>query len=356
MFALGQDARDLLSQGIQAYKNSRYGEAVQLFERAAASSPDEATGTTVHMYLATALMAQYVPGAKSPENTAFAERAEAEFQEVLRREPNDKVALASMASLRYQEAQDAADFPEKERRLDDAASWYLRLLGVDPNNKEAYYSLGVIDWVKWYHADMEARASMGMKPEQAGPLPITAVRRELDERYSGMIEDGIANLKKALQIDPHFSDAMAYMNLLIRERGDLRETPEEYRSDVALADEWVHKALDTKRVQGQASTQAYTTPQRIRVGGNVQKFNLIHEVPPVYPPLAKAARIQGSVQFTAIIGKDGQVRNLQLISGHPLLVEAARTAVEQWQYKPTLLNGQPVEVVTQVDVNFTLEP
>jgi len=96
------------------------------------------------------------------------------------------------------------------------------------------------------------------------------------------------------------------------------------------------------------------TPQRIRVGGNVQAANLIRKVLPVYPPLAKQARIQGMVRFTAIIGKDGTIQNLQLVSGHPLLVEAARQAVSQWVYKPTMLNGEPVEVVTQIDVNFNL--
>jgi protein TonB len=97
-----------------------------------------------------------------------------------------------------------------------------------------------------------------------------------------------------------------------------------------------------------------TTPQRIRVGGNVQAANLIRKITPVYPPLAKQARIQGTVRFQAVIGKDGTIQNLQMVSGHPLLVEAARQAVSQWQYKPTLLNGEPVEVVTQIDVNFTL--
>jgi protein TonB len=96
------------------------------------------------------------------------------------------------------------------------------------------------------------------------------------------------------------------------------------------------------------------TPSRIRVGGNVQQANLIRKVTPLYPPLAKQARIQGVVRFTAIIGKDGTIQNLQLVSGHPLLVEAAKQAVSQWQYKPTLLNGDPVEVVTTIEVNFTL--
>jgi len=99
---------------------------------------------------------------------------------------------------------------------------------------------------------------------------------------------------------------------------------------------------------------AATTPGAIRVGGNVQANNLIKKVTPLYPPEAKAARIQGLVRFTATIGKDGTITNLEVVSGHPLLVESAQSAVSQWVYKPTLLNGQPVEVITQIDVNFTL--
>jgi len=95
-------------------------------------------------------------------------------------------------------------------------------------------------------------------------------------------------------------------------------------------------------------------PTRIRVGGNVQAANLIKKETPIYPPTAKQARIQGVVRFTVTIAKDGTVQDIQLVSGHPLLVPSAQAAVWQWQYKPILLNGQPVEVVTTVDVNYTL--
>ena len=95
-------------------------------------------------------------------------------------------------------------------------------------------------------------------------------------------------------------------------------------------------------------------PKRIRVGGSVQRANLIRQVRPVYPPLARQARIQGTVKLTAIIAKNGTIQKLEVLSGHPLLIPAALSAVKQWRYRPTLLNGQPVEVVTQVDVNFTL--
>ena len=95
-------------------------------------------------------------------------------------------------------------------------------------------------------------------------------------------------------------------------------------------------------------------PQRIRVGSNVQSARLKRQPKPVYPPLARQARIQGVVRFNAVIGKDGSVQNLQLLSGHALLVQAAQDAVKQWLYEPTLINGNPVEVITQIDVNFTL--
>jgi protein TonB len=95
-------------------------------------------------------------------------------------------------------------------------------------------------------------------------------------------------------------------------------------------------------------------PQRIRVGGNVQQAKLVRQPRPVYPPLAKQARIQGVVHLSAIIAKDGTIQKLEVISGHPLLVPAALEAVKQWVYQPTLLNGEPVEVITQIDVNFTL--
>jgi TonB family protein len=107
-------------------------------------------------------------------------------------------------------------------------------------------------------------------------------------------------------------------------------------------------------VAGGISGGQEAVPSKIRVGGNVQAMNLVNKVTPLYPPVAKAARIQGVVRFTVNIGKDGTVQDIQLVSGHPLLVESAKTAVAQWQYKPTLLNGNPVDVVTTVDVNFTL--
>jgi periplasmic protein TonB len=96
------------------------------------------------------------------------------------------------------------------------------------------------------------------------------------------------------------------------------------------------------------------TPQRVRVSAGVTSGLLIRKVNPVYPPLARQARIQGQVLLRAQISKDGSIENLQLISGHPMLVQSALDAVKQWRYKPYLLNGEPVEVDTEIQVNFTL--
>jgi len=360
-----QDARDFLNQGMAAFKNANYREAVGFFQQAVAVDPN---AVNPHLYLGTTYTNMWIPGAASPENAANTRSAETEFRRVLELDANNTVALDSMASLSHNEA-GPLQGEEKIRKLDDALDWYKRLAAIDPTNKEAPYSMGVIAWQKWYPALMTARAKVGLKPEDPGPLP-DPVRGELKARYSSIIDEGIANLDRALVLDPNYDDAMAYMNLLIRERADLLDTKEQYAADIAVADAWVQKNLDTKRAKVQSGIAppsppppptrgggggGAATPTRIRVGGLIQEANLIKKIDAVYPPLAVQARISGQVQFTVIIGKDGSLLNIQLISGHPLLVAAARDAVKQYVYKPTLLNGNPVEVITQVDVNFSLE-
>jgi periplasmic protein TonB len=105
---------------------------------------------------------------------------------------------------------------------------------------------------------------------------------------------------------------------------------------------------------GNAPPPPKVTPKRVTVGGNVQAARLVNRVQPLYPPLARQTRISGTVKLHAIIGKNGAVEQLQVVSGHPLLVQSALDAVRQWRYQPTLLNGDPVEVDTEIDVIFSL--
>src|SRR6202451_1918084 len=103
---------------------------------------------------------------------------------------------------------------------------------------------------------MKARADLGLKPEEPGPLKDKKVKADLQTQYSAVIDDGIKNLQKALDIDPQYDDAMAYMNLLIREKADLDDTPEQYKADIDKADKWVQKALDTKKAKAAKAAAA----------------------------------------------------------------------------------------------------
>jgi TonB family protein len=348
-----QDARELVNRGVAAFKAGRYADATAEFQKAVDADP---SFVAARLYLATAYMQQYIPGAESAENQSLWFRAESEFRKVLDLDRNNKVAMASVASLNL-----------NAKKWDEARNWYKALLNTDSADVTAYYSLGFIVWAQWYPEYTKARAAAGLRQETPGPLPDAAARASLRAKWWPTLDEGIWNLNQALSYNPQYADAMAYMNLLIRERADLRDTAEEYRRDVAEADQWVQKTLEAKR---SGTAQPMNTiaappppppppggggvPSRIRVGMNVQQANLISQVPPVYPPLARQAKIEGVVRMAATIDKEGRVAHLEIISGHPLLVPAALDAVKQWVYRPTLLNGQPVEVQTTIDVNFTL--
>jgi tetratricopeptide (TPR) repeat protein len=276
-------SREALNQGVAAFKDTHYPEAVEFFQHAVTLDPNN---VTAHLYLGTAYMSMWIPGAKTPENDALARSAQAEFQRVLGLDANNTVALASMASVAY-----------NSHDLDDAMDWYNRLAAIDPTSKEAFYSMGVIAWAKWYPALTTARAKLKMMPQDPGPLP-APFREELKAQYASLIEEGIANLDRALALDPKYDDAMAYINLLIRERADLLDTKEEYKADVATADAWVQKNLDTKKSKAQAGIEM---PSQARGGGGgesrasiprVQHVPLVSKVDPfiLHSPSRRTSR------------------------------------------------------------------
>jgi tetratricopeptide (TPR) repeat protein len=235
-------ARDQLNKGVQAYKLAKYAEAVEFFRRAAELDP---AFLTARLYLATAYMSQYIPGAESPENLEMAQNAFDEFSKVLTQNPNDPVAIASIASLMYH-----------QKKLDEAQKWYVRLTEAAPSNKEAYYSLGNIIWAKCYPKTGGARAKLGMKPEDPGPLKDKKVREELRAELMPMIEQGLKYLEKAIELDPEYDDAMGFVNLLYRQRADLQDTSDAYKADIDTAEQWVNKTMETKKVK--AARQAQT--------------------------------------------------------------------------------------------------
>jgi TonB family protein len=350
------DWRGWLNKGVQDFRNARYDDAVAAFRKAIELNPTE---MTPHLYLGMIWMQQYIPGLESPENEERSQNADAEFRRVLDLDSSNKVALMSLATLAYGRTQGVADPEQRSARLDEAGAWYEKVIAVDPRNKEAYYSLGVIAWGKWYPKLMEARIRIGMKPEDSGPLRDASVRQDLSSRFGPLLEQGISNLEKALEVDPEYDDAMAYMNLLIRERADLQDTAEEYRRDIETADIWLQKTLEPKKKKAEGVVPQSPTgggggggAPRILVAGQAQCVNLVEKVKPVYPASAKGSGIEGTVRINLTIGRDGRVREAEAISGHPQLVPAALDAVRQWVYKPTLIDGQPAEVTTTVEVKF----
>ena len=242
-------ARDNLNQGVNAFKAGKYTEAADAFKEAIDLDPDL---PSARLYLATAYMTQYVPGSEAPENKRNADSALKEFQTALNTNLDDKNKLLAMESL--------ANLYYNMKNYPQSVDWYKKVIAADPKNKEAYYTLGVIAWSQFVPSWKEARAAQGIKAEDPGPLkdtkaakpkkgapPEPDLKAQLKEKYWQGLTDGIEDEKKALEIDSDYENAMAYMNLLIRYRADLRDTKEEYAADAKEADSWVQKALETTK-------------------------------------------------------------------------------------------------------------
>ena len=235
-------ARDQINKGVAAFKGAQYPEAVEHFKTAVELDP---SFITARLYLATAYMQQYVPGSDEPENVKMATEALNQFNKVLEQKPNDTVAIASIASLFL-----------NEKKWDDAEAEYRKLIAVDPNNKDAYYSIGFIVWSKWYVPYQTARANANMKQEDPGPIKDKKIREELKAKYDAVVDDGLKSLDKALALDPEYDDAMAYENLLVRERADLADNKKDYEAQIKVADDWVQKALNTKKIKAERKEKA----------------------------------------------------------------------------------------------------
>ena len=235
-------ARDQLNKGVNSYKNARYEEAIEHFKNAVADDPKL---INAQLYLATAYMQQYIPGADSPDNNKYAEEAIDEFKKVLETNPPKEqklLALKGIASLYF-----------NMKKMDEAREYQLKVAQLDPNDPEAYYSIGVIDWTQTYAPRMAARAALGLKPtDDPKGKDCTQLLSAVKEKNEPKVQDGIQSLQKALEIRPDYDDAMAYLNLMYREEADLQcDTPDARKADLKLADDWVDKNLATKKAKAE---------------------------------------------------------------------------------------------------------
>jgi tetratricopeptide (TPR) repeat protein len=243
-------ARDQLNKGVTAYKNAKYEEAIDHFQQSVALDPGL---INAKMYLATAFAQQYIPGADTPDNNKMAEQAIVQYQHVLdmsKTARDQKVnAAKGIASLYY-----------NMKKFDEAKKYNHLVSDLDPNDPDPYYSIGVIDWAECYQPRMEERAKLGMKPdEELNPKNKDQKKtcEELKVKNGPAIQEGIDGLNKAIQLRPDYDDAMAYLNLMYRERADVEcDDLAARQEDLKAADHWVDQTLLTKKAKAEKTPGA----------------------------------------------------------------------------------------------------
>jgi len=242
-------ARDQLNKGVKAYKDNHYEQAINYFQNAVNLDP---ALINARMYLATAYVSQYVPGLDTPENLQTAQNAIDEYTKVIDANPSRDQKVNSAKGIAY--------LYLNEKKWDQAKKYYHMASDLDPNDAEPYYSVGVIDWSQSYQPRMEERAKLGMKPDEhlsAKNKDQKKLCEELKAKNSAAIQEGIDSLDKAIKLREDYDDAMAYMNLMYRERADLECDDEAARAaDLKTADQWVDKAMQAKQARAAKAAAA----------------------------------------------------------------------------------------------------
>jgi tetratricopeptide (TPR) repeat protein len=242
-------ARDQLNKGVEAYKNSHYEQAIDHFQQAVQLDPGL---INARMYLATAFVSQYIPGVDSPDNLRTAQQAIDEYQKVIDANPARDQKVNSAKGIAY--------LYLNMKKWDDAKKYYRMASDSDPNDPEPYYSVGVIDWTACYQPRMEKRAALGLKPEENLNPKNKDQKKACDELKvlnAPAIQEGIDSLNKAIQLRPDYDDAMAYMNLMYRERGDVECDDLGARADdLKAADHWVDETLRVKKAKADKAAQS----------------------------------------------------------------------------------------------------
>lgn len=242
-------ARDQLNKGVKAYKDNHYEQAITHFQNAVNLDP---ALTNARMYLATAYVSQYVPGIDSPDNLQNAQNAIDEYTKVIDANPSRDQKVNSAKGIAY--------LYLNEKKWDQAKKYYRMASDLDPNDAEPYYSIGVIDWSQSYQPRMEERAKLGLKPDEhlsAKNKDQKKLCEQLKEKNSAVIQEGIDSLDKAIKLREDYDDAMAYMNLMYRERADVECDDEAARAaDLKTADQWVDKAMQAKQARAAKAAAA----------------------------------------------------------------------------------------------------
>ena len=237
-------ARDLLNKGVASFKNAQFDAAVEDFKQAKELDPDL---VNARLYLATAYASQYIPGAPSEENMRHGQEAIAEYKDVLDKDPNNLSAIDGLASIQYQ----MAGQPFDEKKFEESKAYHEKHIALKPQDPQPYYSIGVIDWALAYRGNTEMRsdynkAHINKQIKDSDALP-PDVRKAYTDKYQAMVDDGIASLKKAIELKPDYDDAMTYLNLLYRRKADMVESTAERDNYTKMADDLLDKVKEIKQ-------------------------------------------------------------------------------------------------------------
>jgi len=236
-------ARDLLNKGVEAYKVGHYDEAVECFKQAKELDPGL---LNARLYLATAYASQYIPGAPSEENTRKGEQAIQEYREILQFDPSNLSAIDGTGWMLFQMAAN----PYDPKKLEGAKTFYQKHVEIKPGDPEPYYWVAVIDWTVTFRQNKELRNQYNesaRKPiKEDDPLP-TSQRDQFANRYGSVVDEGIKDLQQAIELRPDYADAMAYLNLLYRQKADMAASSDERVQLLQQADALVDKVREIKQ-------------------------------------------------------------------------------------------------------------
>jgi len=236
-------ARDRLNKGVNAYKSGQFDQAIEFFKEAKSLDPSL---TNAQLYLATAYASQYVPGAPSQANIDNGNQAIAEFKNILENDPNNLAAIDGIGSILY----NMGGSPYDANKLNESKSYHQKHIQIKPDDPEPYYWVGVIDWSLAFRANKDMRDEYNKtskKPiRENDPMP-PALAMQFNEKYGSTVDDGVASLQKAMTLRSEYDDAMAYLNLLYRQKADMETTKEARNTDLQQADDLVERVKAIKQ-------------------------------------------------------------------------------------------------------------
>jgi tetratricopeptide (TPR) repeat protein len=238
------EARDQLNKGVQAYKSARYEDAITHFQEAVRLDP---TYPSAELYLATAYAQSVIPDLDTPENLKRANLAIEGFKKVYDNDQKDVGSIKGIAALYLNIG-----------KYDDAKAWQLKAIAVDPQDAEAYYTVGYIDWRQAYRNAVTQLATQALTDDGAGnPKMSKQTCAKLQELNTPLVTEGLQYMQKAIDVRPNYDDAMSYMNLLNRRKADLECGNEAARkADVQAATDWNSKAMGTRKANEEKKAAA----------------------------------------------------------------------------------------------------